>query len=957
MNPNVKFTLNFQTKEAETVVGGFLKKIQYNQENEDAQTVNASTTISSYPKKRKAVTYASKPPLQKKPSTAFSYAPLNNFDDANEPSIPAAKPAESATRQEATKPLAAIDNTNETRKDAPRTTKLTVQKKISSSFAPINNFDENEETPKDTSASSERDALSSLDNKSRDNSRVSSRSPTKSEARSTDKCVTPPRRQPSPFKSNQTSSQGSNQGGSPIRNGTKQRSPTSSPRSSSGQVILTGYPILATLVTALTKILRLRISHPNEMIEQDDLQKCIARTSERFTKHQQEDSHEYLTMCLNKLHNDTVEISQELDDSCYEKDGKRCPVDDHFQCRVTSTLSCTQCSWSSTHFEVFRDLSLNLPDSTEWQCSDPIGVDIPTLLYQYFMVRPTLNLGPWCTDEVNIPEKSISSQPEGDSDFDHDNEQQGDPVVHPYLASDETKENGLRPLAELQRLAAAEYKSGRGVRVEYKLQSVVSHHGGTIKRGHFVCDVRQEDGWSIPPCHLRDVKTIVNCLGFKDTFSPLFASSQGNCCVSTRTFCLLNLTQTTPQALYSSTAAALQHQEKLKLTPSLETVFSPEFKFIQNAEPIPAYRVMDQSGKVLDESQSPDVSKEFAVNIYQKMLTLNIMDNILYEAQRQGRISFYMTHYGEEAFMGSAAAFSTEDVVFGQYREATVLMYRGFTMDEFMNQCYSNDLDYGKGRQMPVHYGSKKLNFQTISSPLGTQIPQATGAGYALKLSNRKACAVCFFGEGAASEGDFHAGMNMAATLSSPVVFICRNNGYAISTPSTEQYKGDGIASRGVGYGMDTIRVDGNDVWAVYNASVAARKLAVEKNRPVLIEAMTYRVGHHSTSDDSSKYRDRHEVERRAEMDNPIARLRKWLELKEWWTKEEEDNYRKEARKGIMKSFLAAEKRKKPSVEELFTDVYDELPPNLVEQRQELADLIKKYPEHYTTDHYVSGLK
>jgi 2-oxoisovalerate dehydrogenase E1 component alpha subunit len=99
-------------------------------------------------------------------------------------------------------------------------------------------------------------------------------------------------------------------------------------------------------------------------------------------------------------------------------------------------------------------------------------------------------------------------------------------------------------------------------------------------------------------------------------------------------------------------------------------------------------------------------------------------------------------------------------------------MYRGFTMDEFMNQCYSNDLDYGKGRQMPVHYGSKKLNFQTISSPLGTQIPQATGAGYALKLSHRKACAVCFFGEGAASEGDFHAGMNMAATLSSPVIFI-----------------------------------------------------------------------------------------------------------------------------------------------------------------------------------------
>jgi 2-oxoisovalerate dehydrogenase E1 component alpha subunit len=197
----------------------------------------------------------------------------------------------------------------------------------------------------------------------------------------------------------------------------------------------------------------------------------------------------------------------------------------------------------------------------------------------------------------------------------------------------------------------------------------------------------------------------------------------------------------------------------------------------------------------------------------------------------------------------------------------------------------------------------------------------------------------------------------MSSALTCFLWIPSRNNGYAISTPSIEQYKGDGIASRGVGYGMDTIRVDGNDVWAVYNASLAARKLAVEQNRPVLIEAMTYRVGHHSTSDDSSKYRDRHEVERRAEMDNPITRLRKWLELKEWWSKEEEDQYRKEARKVIMKSFLAAEKRKKPSVEELFTDVYDELPPNLVEQRKELNDLMKKYPEHYSTTNYVSGLK
>ncbi|KAI8374223.1 thiamine diphosphate-binding protein [Radiomyces spectabilis] len=330
------------------------------------------------------------------------------------------------------------------------------------------------------------------------------------------------------------------------------------------------------------------------------------------------------------------------------------------------------------------------------------------------------------------------------------------------------------------------------------------------------------------------------------------------------------------------------------------------------------------------------------------------MDGILYEAQRQGRISFYMTHYGEEAMIGAAAALDPGDVVHGQYREAFVLLYRGFTLDDCMNQCFSNGLDEGKGRQMPVHYGSRKHNFQTISSPLGTQIPQAAGSAYALKLSGKGNCSLCFFGEGAASEGDFHAGLNMAATLQCPVIFFCRNNGYAISTPASEQYRGDGIASRGVGYGISTIRIDGNDIWAVYNAVKAARAMVTEENRPVLIEAMTYRVGHHSTSDDSTKYRDRKEVEQRAQFDNPITRLRRYMELNGWWTAEDEETCRKEAKKMVMKSFNAAERRKKPAVKHLFTDVYDEMPANLIEQQKELENLMKKYPDYLSADNFES---
>ena len=137
---------------------------------------------------------------------------------------------------------------------------------------------------------------------------------------------------------------------------------------------------------------------------------------------------------------------------------------------------------------------------------------------------------------------------------------------------------------------------------------------------------------------------------------------------------------------------------------------------------------------------------------------------------------------------------------------------------------------------------------------------------------------MCYFGEGAASEGDFHAGLNFASTLGAPTIFFCRNNGYAISTPTKDQYRGDGIAARGIGYGIHTIRVDGNDFFAVYSATKAARQLAIQGSVPVLIEAMTYRGGHHSTSDDASRYRTDEELSYWRKEQNPITRMRNFLE-------------------------------------------------------------------------------
>jgi 2-oxoisovalerate dehydrogenase E1 component alpha subunit len=382
---------------------------------------------------------------------------------------------------------------------------------------------------------------------------------------------------------------------------------------------------------------------------------------------------------------------------------------------------------------------------------------------------------------------------------------------------------------------------------------------------------------------------------------------------------------------------------------------------------MPTYRIMDAEGIIVDKAREPlDVSEEEVVKMYLDMLTVSIMDPIMFQAQRQGRLSFYMVSAGEEGIaVGSASALNKKDTIFAQYRETGVFQYRGFTLGEFMNQLFANSKDYGNGRNMPVHYGSKKLNIHTISSPLATQLPQAAGAAYALKLQHLqnpetvpKKVVACYFGEGAASEGDFHAALNIAATRSCPVIFLCRNNGYAISTPTLEQYRGDGIASRGVGYGIDTIRVDGNDIFAVREATLRARALALEGSmRPVLIEAMSYRVAHHSTSDDSSKYRSTHEIEAWKRRDNPITRLRKWMERQGLWDEEREKEAQGRIKKEVLKAFNEAEREKRPRLGMLFEDVYEELTEELVEQMQSLKTTIEKYPDEYDVEQFEGGLK
>lgn len=366
---------------------------------------------------------------------------------------------------------------------------------------------------------------------------------------------------------------------------------------------------------------------------------------------------------------------------------------------------------------------------------------------------------------------------------------------------------------------------------------------------------------------------------------------------------------------------------------------------------IPVFSLLRQDGQLYKGAKAPRLQRVKALAIYRAMVRTRVLDERMLAAQRQGRLSFYLQSTGEEATtVGLAAALADDDMIMAQYREQGALIYRGFGLDALMNQLFANVLDPGKGRQMPIHYGSADLHYATISSPLATQIPQAVGYAYGQKLDatagNKAQCTLTVFGEGAASEGDFHGALNMASVLKVPVLFLCRNNGYAISTPTREQYAGESIAARATGYGMTAIRVDGNDILAVYQAVREARKRALQRSEPVLIEAMSYRLAAHSSSDDPSGYRSQQEEALWARKD-PIRRMQHWLSHKCWWTAADDKALYESERSAVLTAMKAAEQQPPPALDSLIEDVYDQPTARLQQQLAELKAHIRRYPEAY----------
>ncbi|RYY00677.1 pyruvate dehydrogenase (acetyl-transferring) E1 component subunit alpha [bacterium] len=355
-------------------------------------------------------------------------------------------------------------------------------------------------------------------------------------------------------------------------------------------------------------------------------------------------------------------------------------------------------------------------------------------------------------------------------------------------------------------------------------------------------------------------------------------------------------------------------------------------------------QILKEDG-TLHPGYKPELNKEELLKLYKTMIQTRVYEERSLKLQRSGRIGFYIGCKGQEAsHIGSGYALKEEDWVFPAYREPGILFLRGIPVKSLICQMIGNAEDPCLGRQMPCHYSYKSVNYASISSPLATQIPHAVGFAYAAKYKKEKLVTVTYFGEGSTSEGDFHSGLNFAAVFKTPTVFICQNNQWAISVPFHKQTASESIAIKATAYGMPGIKVDGNDVLAMYHVTKEAVERARNGGGPTLIESFTYRLGSHSSSDDAARYRPSGELES-WESKDPILRFEIYLTNEGILTAELIKTIRDDAEEEFTVAVRESEKIGQPSLETLFTDVYKEMPEHLKEQMQDLINEQKRLGE------------
>jgi pyruvate dehydrogenase E1 component subunit alpha len=337
------------------------------------------------------------------------------------------------------------------------------------------------------------------------------------------------------------------------------------------------------------------------------------------------------------------------------------------------------------------------------------------------------------------------------------------------------------------------------------------------------------------------------------------------------------------------------------------------------------YQVMDADGELINSEKNNILNDEDAKKAYQKMIFARQVDLKAVSFQRQGRMFTYPPNLGQEAIAVAAGmVIRDQDWLVPAFRELGAYLAKGMSLKEFYL--------YFRGHEDSLKFENAR-NFLPFSVPIASQLLHAVGIAYAIKYKDEKDKVVfTFVGEGGTSEGDFHEALNFAAVWKVPVIFIVQNNQFAISVPFKKQTASVNIAVKSVAYGMPGVKVDGNDIFAMYNAINTAAEYAGEGKGPILIEALTFRAGAHTTSDDPSKYRTLEEEEEWAQKD-PILRLKKYLKKKNILDIKEEEILLEQYNTEIERQFEEAENYPAPNLDDVFRYHYEEIPEELKRQK------------------------
>ena len=344
------------------------------------------------------------------------------------------------------------------------------------------------------------------------------------------------------------------------------------------------------------------------------------------------------------------------------------------------------------------------------------------------------------------------------------------------------------------------------------------------------------------------------------------------------------------------------------------------------------YSILDMNGEIVNEKDLPNLSDEQLLYLYKTMLYTRVIDEKALSYQRQGRMLTYAPNTGQEAAqVGSAYAMEKGDWLAPSFRELGALLVRGVPLEKIYLYWYGNE--WGS-------HQDEDLRVLPTAVPIASQYQHAAGLGMSINIKGEKDAVVTYVGDGGTSHGDFHEALNYAGVFKAPVVFIIQNNQYAISMSRGKQTASKTLAQKAIAYGMPGIVVDGNDIFAMYSATKEALERAKRGEGPTLIEAYTYRLGAHTTSDDPTKYREDAEVEEWRVKD-PILRFKKYLLDKNLITEEWEEETKKELESKISTIFEEIEVSSDTEIEDIFKYQYEEMPPQLEEQMNEYQEFLK----------------